>query len=447
MDRHGWPRSHPSPFALTPRTPPVTLDALVVADDLTGAMDTGHEFAARGHPTTVAVREGGPRPETGVLVANTDSRSLAADAARSAVERVVRDVPARLLYKKIDSTLRGNLATEISAALDASGRERAVVAPAFPAGGRLTACGFQLVDGLLVTDTDAGRDSEQPAQSAHLPTLLRSGDCAVRHVGVRTVARGADAVTEAVREAEEGVLACDAVHADHLAALARGAARAEGDVVHVGSAGLAGGVELPGEPAEGPTREADAAGSATGDGVLGIAGSTSPVTAGQLAAVPDDHLVPLDVERAVADPAAAAGAAATRVGPLLDNAGTAVVASALEGGDIERALRAGREAGLAPETVRDRVAESLGLVAARAWEREPFDGLFVTGGAVAGRVFDALGTTGVRLTGDAVEAGVPIGRPLDGVAAGARVITKAGAFGDERTVRNCLARLGGSDGR
>ncbi|PSQ10305.1 four-carbon acid sugar kinase family protein, partial [Halobacteriales archaeon QS_5_70_15] len=45
----------------------MTLDALVVADDLTGAMDTGHEFAARGHPTTVAVGEAGVPPEEGVL--------------------------------------------------------------------------------------------------------------------------------------------------------------------------------------------------------------------------------------------------------------------------------------------------------------------------------------------------------------------------------------------
>jgi len=431
----------------------MTLDALVVADDLTGAMDTGHAFAARGHPTTVAVSEGGPRPETGVLVANTGSRSLAADAARAAVARVVRENPARVLYEKIDSTLRGHPAAEIGAALDASGRERALVAPAFPAGGRLTACGHHLVDGRLVTDTDAGADPERPVRWAHLPTLLRTGDRSVGHVGVGTVARGADAVAAVVRAADDAILACDAVHADHLAALARGAARSGRDVVHVGSAGLAGRVELPEDSVGGAGRTTDAtdatdrAGSSTGGRVLGIAGSASRVTVEQLGAVPDDRLVPLDVERAVADPAGTAGAAAARVGKLLDGEGTAVVASVVEAGDVERALRAGRDAGLAPGTVRERVAESLGLVAARAWDRAPPDGLFVTGGAVADRVFDALGITGVRPTGEAVAAGVPIGRPLDGLAAGGRVVTKAGAFGDERTIVNCLARLGGSDGR
>ena len=418
----------------------MTLDALVVADDLTGSMDTGHEFAARGHPTTVAVGEGGVRPESGVLVVNTDSRYLPAEEARAAVEAVVRGTPARVLYKKVDSTLRGNLVAEIEAALDASGRDCALVAPAFPAGGRLTACGYHLVDGAFVTDTAAGQDPEKPVTSPHLPTLLADAERPVDHVGVETVARGPGAVVDVVRE---GILACDSVHDDHLAALARGAARSERDVVYVGSAGLAAAVELPDRAettvVEGHEPPADAR-------VLGIAGSASPTTVEQLRAVPGERIVPLDGELAATDPAAAAERAAERALEVLESGGSAVVASVLEADDVDRALRAGREASVDPERVRERVAGSLGLVATGVWKRDPPDGLFVTGGAVAGRVFDALGATGVRLTGEAVEAGVPVGRLIDGVAAGTPVVTKAGAFGGERTIVNCLARLGGSDG-
>lgn len=424
----------------------MTLSALVVADDLTGAMDTGHEFAARGHPTTVAVGEGGPRPDRGVFVVNTDSRYLPAGAARERVERAVRDAPARVVYKKVDSTLRGNLTAEIAGALDAAGADCALVAPAFPAGGRLTACGYHLVEGRLVTDTDAGRDPEKPVASAHLPTLLEDADRPVRRVDVETVARGAEAVADAVRDVEGGILACDAVHDDHLAALARGAALAGRDVVYVGSAGLAGAVELPDEPETGTASGPDAARPSDGGRVLGIAGSASPVTVEQLGAVPDGSVVRLDAERAATDPAGAAGDAAARALERLEAGGAVVVASVLEEGDVDRALRAGRAAGLEPETVRGRIAESLARVAVEAWADDPPDGLFVTGGAVAGRTFDALGATGVRLTGEAVEAGVPLGRLLDGVADGTPVVTKAGAFGGERTIVNCLARLGGADG-
>jgi uncharacterized protein YgbK (DUF1537 family) len=421
----------------------MTLDALVVADDLTGAMDTGHEFAARGHPTTVGVRPTADPPDEGVFVANTDSRYLPPADAAAAVERAVRETPAGLVYKKVDSTLRGNLVAEIGAAVEASGADCALVAPAFPAGGRLTACGYHLVGGALVTDTDAGRDPDKPVASAHLPTLLGDADRPVRHVGVGTVARGADAVADAVGGTMGEFLACDAVHGDHLAALARGAARSGRDVVYVGSAGLAGAVELPdGSATMGQGMEEPPA-----DGrVLGIAGSASPVTVEQLSALPAGAVVPLDVARAVTDPAGAAAAAATEATDRSAARGAAVVASVLGDGDVDRALEAGEAAGLAPGTVRDRVAESLALTAEGVWERAPPDGLFVTGGAVAGRVFDALGVTGVRLTGEAVESGVPVGRALDGAAADTWIVTKAGAFGDERTIVNCLARLGGSDG-
>ena len=424
----------------------MTLDALVVADDLTGAMDTGQAFAARGHPTTVAVGTDGARPEEGVLVVNTDSRYLPPEEARTAVERVVAGVPARVVYKKIDSTLRGNLTAEIGAALDAAGADRALVAPAFPAGGRLTACGVHLVDGALVTDTAAGRDPDSPVSSAHLPTLLGDGERPVAHLGVETVAGGPGAVADAVRDAAGAVLACDAVHDDHLVSLARGAERSGEAVVYVGSAGLAGALELPTEPDRETESAVDDPGPAADARVLGIAGSASPTTVEQLGAVPAERLVALDGERASADPSGAAAAAADRALAVLDDVGTVVVASVLEEGDVDRALRAGREADVDPGTVRERVAESLARVAMRVWERAPPDGLFVTGGAVAGRVFDALGATGVRLTGGAVEAGVPIGRVLDGTATGTRVVTKAGAFGGERTIVNCLARLGGSDG-
>jgi uncharacterized protein YgbK (DUF1537 family) len=432
----------------------MTLNALVVADDLTGAMDTGHEFAAGGYPTTVAVGADGARPEEGVLVVNTDSRYLPPEEAREAVERAVEDAPARTVYKKVDSTLRGNLVAEIEGALDASGADVALVAPALPAGGRLTACGYHLVEGALVTDTAAGQDPDRPVTSAHLPTLLGGGTHAVGHVGVETVASGADAVADAVRGAGGAVLACDAVHDHHLAALGRGARRTEREVVYVGSAGLAGAIELPDDPDPGTTVGGERAlaaddpePTAGGARVLGIAGSASPTTLDQLQAVEDERIVGLDGARAAVDPASAADDAVARAFEVFDEEGTVVVASVLREGDVDRTLRAGRDAGVDPATVRERVAESLAMVATRAWERDPPDGLFVTGGAVAGRVFDALGATGVRLTGEAVEVGVPVGRVLDGTARGTRVVTKAGAFGSERTIAKCLTRLEGSDDR
>ena len=114
------------------------VDIAIVADDLTGALDSAAPFAARGADTRVAAtpdldRLGTPMPV--VLSVSTMSRHLDADAAAQAVTttcaRLVRLEPT-LWFKKIDSTLRGNVAAEVSAAMAASGLDHAVICPAVP---------------------------------------------------------------------------------------------------------------------------------------------------------------------------------------------------------------------------------------------------------------------------------------------------------------------------
>jgi uncharacterized protein YgbK (DUF1537 family) len=107
----------------------------IIADDLTGAADTGVQLARAGYRTAVAFRGAPVPPAEGLdaVALDTDSRAMPAGfAAKRVMEtaRTVRDAP--IVYKKLDSTLRGPIAAELAAALAASGRERAVVAPAFP---------------------------------------------------------------------------------------------------------------------------------------------------------------------------------------------------------------------------------------------------------------------------------------------------------------------------
>jgi uncharacterized protein YgbK (DUF1537 family) len=137
------------------------LEVAVIADDLTGAADSGVQFVKAGYRTAVAFW-GAPVPpeeDLDAVVIDTASRTMPAGfAARRVVEagRAVRRV--RIVYKKIDSTLRGPVAAELAAALGATERERTVVAPAFPAAGRVTVGGMQMVDGVPVHETEAKDD-------------------------------------------------------------------------------------------------------------------------------------------------------------------------------------------------------------------------------------------------------------------------------------------------
>lgn len=134
----------------------------MVADDLTGACDAGVAFA----PALVVLREEAVRPGSGAIVYCTHSRAEAPDvaAARVAVLTSRLTAAAGVLYKKIDSMLRGNVRVELEAMLAASGRSRAIVCPAFPDQGRTVTGGVAhpagvdlraLLDGLPIEVPDA----------------------------------------------------------------------------------------------------------------------------------------------------------------------------------------------------------------------------------------------------------------------------------------------------
>lgn len=121
----------------------------VVADDLTGAADAAAPFAARGAEVSIVLRW--PPPDgLEVLALVTDGRWRDPAAAGARVGQAVtaaRAWGADRLFVKVDSTLRGNVLAEVTAALSAWGDATAVATPAFPAQGRVVRNGGLLVYG------------------------------------------------------------------------------------------------------------------------------------------------------------------------------------------------------------------------------------------------------------------------------------------------------------
>jgi D-threonate/D-erythronate kinase len=173
---------------------PPRLRFWVIADDLTGALDTAAPFAARGWRTCVvpwpgsssraliaAVRRASDRHD--VVVVETASRHVGArEAARrvravvAAGQRVDADAPQpRAFYKKIDSTLRGNVAVELAAFRAATATACLPLAPAFPAHGRTTRAGMVWVHDLPLAQSAAADDALDPAVSGDLARLAPPG--------------------------------------------------------------------------------------------------------------------------------------------------------------------------------------------------------------------------------------------------------------------------------
>ena len=117
----------------------MSIKIAILADDLTGALDAAAPYADRGLDTRVATTPeslgelGSPIPT--VLSVCTQSRHVPPDRASRRIEatsRMVSEYHPAFWFKKIDSTLRGNVASEILAAIAASGLGQAVICSAMP---------------------------------------------------------------------------------------------------------------------------------------------------------------------------------------------------------------------------------------------------------------------------------------------------------------------------
>lgn len=136
--------------------------ALVLADDLTGALEAG--ALLEGAVVALHAAPGGQ-----AVVIDTESRHLPPEQARRRVAEWIEQIPAGLLYKKTDSTLRGNIGAELAALPPG----RIHYAPAYPRLGRTVRDGRLYVDGVPVEETAFARDPLDPVRCGVVLDVLQ----------------------------------------------------------------------------------------------------------------------------------------------------------------------------------------------------------------------------------------------------------------------------------
>lgn len=252
---------------------------IIIADDLTGACDTGVKFHNMGLKTRVLTSPLGVDsllpPDVPAISVNTGTRCLSAEQAKKIVSSLLITLRGRenfYLYKKVDSVLRGNVMAEIEGVFDALKPDFVIVASAFPENGRC------IRDGVLHIRGPQGRED-----TVDVPMLFQGQTkrrCAC--IGLEVVRKGAKAVCAYAQELfEEGatVLLADAWEQKDLDVLAEAVAELGGRCVPVGSAGLAQSIaaRLHAEVPEAQTQE-DASEAST----LVVVGTRHPATLHQL---------------------------------------------------------------------------------------------------------------------------------------------------------------------
>lgn len=209
---------------------------LIIADDFTGALDTGVQFAARGIKTRVVVGADAAltHQNADVLVVDTETRHLPAAQAYAAVEGLVQRAKYAgfaYLYKKTDSALRGNVGAELAALLSASGSRQLAFLPAFPQMNRVTKSGVQYIDDVPVTESPFGVDPFEPVRHAAVTDLL------AEQTDLPAASFPALAADGSV-PAEDGILVFDAATVDELRSTGRALLNNGGLRVLAGCAGF-----------------------------------------------------------------------------------------------------------------------------------------------------------------------------------------------------------------
>ncbi|WP_335985286.1 four-carbon acid sugar kinase family protein [Fusobacterium polymorphum] len=153
---------------------------IVIADDLTGSNATCSLFKKIGlRAASILKLQGDINYDVDVISYSTASRGLDKEEAYKKVSEAIKILKNKdvLVYnKRIDSTLRGNIGTEINAMLDNLEDDRiAIVIPSYPDSGRIVVNKTMLVNGVLLENSDAGKDPKTPIKTSCVESLIQKG--------------------------------------------------------------------------------------------------------------------------------------------------------------------------------------------------------------------------------------------------------------------------------
>ena len=219
----------------------------VIADDLTGSNEVATIMVKAGKRSLVVnavlKKEHVSKlwEDYEGLVFNLNSRNFPGAKAYSRIKHLLllsRDTGERLIYKKMDSTLKGNVGKEIAAILDAGYADISVLVPALPQMGRITVGGYHLVEKVPLGNSLYVQDFSQ----LYVPELLQGQtERRLGHVSLQIIESGTEDISrQLMREYRKGssIVLCDCCTQDDLRVIKQAILSIDLKVLPAGSAGL-----------------------------------------------------------------------------------------------------------------------------------------------------------------------------------------------------------------
>lgn len=396
---------------------------LIIADDFTGANDTGVQLKKRGLNTKV-VLEGSSIEDDGYsYVLDTESRALMSDKAKQKVKNELSSVDLNnydLIYKKVDSTLRGNISAEIKAIDELYNPDFIIFAPSYPDIGRTTIDGVHLVNGKRVTQTEFSKDPKKPVLEDRLNYIF--SDYSIDDVKLHKLKELRE---DDLNLKHKHIHVFDIENNDDFSVLVDKALTIEGKILWVGSAGLANELFKKLFPQK---------------SAIAVVGSLSEVSKAQMryANAKGVDIVKIDISKLLYNDDISNYVETIR--NLIKENKDIIVTSSYSDEDYLNSIKTGEELSMSREDISNFTQKILSKIIINGIQNLDISGLFITGGDTAIEFIKATNASG-SIIDEEVLTGIPMMRMCGGIYNGMKLITKAGAFGDEHALIYSLEKI------
>lgn len=222
----------------------------IIADDLTGANDTGVQFTKKGYNTKVSIFNKQSTiiiPDNlDVFVVDTETRELKSKIAREKLRNILKKLNINkndMIYKKVDSTLRGNVGDEIEEIMNILKKDICVFSPSFPSYQRITVGGYLIVGQKPLGLSEYSCYNSTQVENSFIPFLLKTQtNFPVGQIDLKDVVKGQKTILSKINKLyQKGnkIIVIDSTSEQHLADTFSSGLKFDGSVLFSGSAGLA----------------------------------------------------------------------------------------------------------------------------------------------------------------------------------------------------------------
>jgi uncharacterized protein YgbK (DUF1537 family) len=427
----------------------------ILADDLSGAADTIAPFSRAGYKSVVTTYPEINQLELNqydVIAVSTNSRDLSHKEGVEQVKKVcsyLNKIGITDVYKKIDSTWRGNIGGEIQIFMEALDLKLLIICTAFPGLDRVIKDGHLLVGGLPIDQTSFAQDPGFLLKDSYLPNALRTQtDLPVKHINLEIVEQGAKAITEEltkITSKERTLVLVDAVTDDHLLDIASidrsvlpklsfcGAAALNSAILEVNfNVSYTSKLSEVSYASTSPNAST-AVKASTVPPVLIINGSVHPKNIELTNQVIDNNMAEdIYIDPLVLIIGQPPREIAEKIKSLLNENVDVVLRMYRSSEDKDKVIKYCRENNLSIVNGAQAISEGLQNIIEKHLKDVNLSGLIVTGGNTAVHTLRGFGGAGIKICGE-FEKGIPLGRIIRGFQDGTSIITKAGGFGSSDT--------------